>query len=621
MKLHVVLALFLLGVFCLAYPATRAAAEEKPFQFETAPGITAIQIGADIKEPVVGPAGTLLSQIQRLVTTIAIIGSSNGQKHLNIPNLEKQAALKGAITKLYPQALQKRVVEPQQDIGRNRLQPFIAGRACSSKSTTDTSGKALSTVAVGDILPLDYYDMITFTTLLSGISNAIQYHDDNGRYAGNGLPGRDGLNIKTQPQEIWVPKGDQNQLINPEVLYPCGAQSSGQPVPAKSIGVKGDVAAGDSTLNVTVPKERYDISDFIKGLLEAGKCLVTPGTDECQIVLQSLGTSITGSIGLPASVGLSGMTYSLNDADVSRNLYKEARDRLLTYKGWTNTFKPSTISFAKNLTAEDGTTDQSITGVAHASPQNTTTQNTQTPWRGMHGVIHATDMVTDCMLMPSSLQKKDTTNTCTAELAPATAPSATNCNTTLFGQIARSSPTGGGNGGPIGTHAGYTLPYRNTACTISEDKGQAIADLAARWSAKADTAFSQQNILNNWKAVQDNALKYGWNPAFVVALWIEESAAGGVNTWQMGCKYAWNSTGGTQSLPTSTDACTQEACLFSHPGQDPNNFEAFMCSYNTGVCDSLKPGDPWQFAQNIKFAYQLVANIAGLPAECRIRQK
>jgi hypothetical protein len=213
------------------------------------------------------------------------------------------------------------------------------------------------------------------------------------------------------------------------------------------------------------------------------------------------------------------------------------------------------------------------------------------------------------------------------------------CNEAAFSEFQRPIPTGGGNGGPVGDLSGFTIAYRDPACTLptTPETATRLADLAVRWynvAGKPIESWVRQNVTDNWQKVQQHAVASGWNPAFVIMLWLEESAMGAAQTYQMGCIYGKDTAGNWKpAMDPNADACSEEACLFSHPTQDPNNLQAFMCSYNTGVCTDLreqirqqkKVGDQptinWGFANNIKFAYPLISDIGNLPPKCQLRTK
>jgi len=110
----------------------------------------------------------------------------------------------------------------------------------------------------------------------------------------------------------------------------------------------------------------------------------------------------------------------------------------------------------------------------------------------------------------------------------------------------------------------YTIDFRNPSITISEaTKNFIINTVLASWP--------NSKIESHWDYVYNEAVSHGWNPAFVIALWIEESGASGVaNAYDLGCLGA---------PPNNLSA--QLDCLFSRPYAN-ESFEEFMCMYSEG---------------------------------------
>ena len=306
---------------------------------------------------------------------------------------------------LLPLALQSRISYPQDRLEGNELYPTIAGRACSSRKETDPEGKLLKTAIVGDIFERDFYETVSFATVFSAITGTIQY-EENGQKK-NGLTG---LKLVSPRQDIARKEGNQFLLTNKNIVYPCGAQSQGRAVPQKPLAVSGELAPGatpEEKLNVTatVPDEQISIARRIKDLFFAGKCAISA---ECRELGLSLGTNATLTVVAPGYVALAGLTYDTK-GDLAPNLQREnpqAYRRLTSYKGWTNTFRPAKLTFAGSITQEDGTTKQEIVGRAEASPGQDTLNLNNLPWRGSHGVVAATNKVTDCMIVPKAIQDK-----------------------------------------------------------------------------------------------------------------------------------------------------------------------------------------------------------------------
>lgn len=177
---------------------------------------------------------------------------------------------------------------------------------------------------------------------------------------------------------------------------------------------------------------------------------------------------------------------------------------------------------------------------------------------------------------------------------------------------------------------GYTIPYRNPSCTISTANrdmylkvAQWFCESGACDYGKMSTELTDEVIgqMNEYGA------EYKWSPLFMLALWIEESGLGSHSnaSHHMGCTYGWPAQGNTAiSMPQIGDPddgmCSQMACLFSHPSNDPAGFAEFMCSYNTtaisnGSCPS---GAAWTFANSIHMVYSKLLACTPAPAGCGI---
>jgi len=139
---------------------------------------------------------------------------------------------------------------------------------------------------------------------------------------------------------------------------------------------------------------------------------------------------------------------------------------------------------------------------------------------------------------------------------------------------------------PSSGNLDYSIDITNTKQTISADnKEKVIAMVMKSWP--------NSQIEKKWDLVYDQAISHGFNPAFVIALWIEESGASGVNAWDLGC-----SSGEQNNLDKQLD------CLFNDlPWFTKNTtFEEFMCNYSDGhyPCDfSNNPN----FPGNLKYWY------------------
>jgi hypothetical protein len=133
------------------------------------------------------------------------------------------------------------------------------------------------------------------------------------------------------------------------------------------------------------------------------------------------------------------------------------------------------------------------------------------------------------------------------------------------------------------TTLNYTLDFRNPNISISEATKKAIIEAVKRY-------WPNTEIEERWDYVYVQAVVNGWNPAFVIALWIEESGAGHLDNWDLGC------TAGEKNNITS-----QLFCLFGLPYQNAP-FEEFMCRYSEGHYPCQFEINP-NFPGNLKYWY------------------
>lgn len=69
---------------------------------------------------------------------------------------------------------------------------------------------------------------------------------------------------------------------------------------------------------------------------------------------------------------------------------------------------------------------------------------------------------------------------------------------------------------------------------------------------------AKNSYLANFDQVYDSAVSSGWNPVFVIALWIEESAASSVTAWDLGCIYDKNATPLPKNNPLEENPTEEE---------------------------------------------------------------
>lgn len=111
----------------------------------------------------------------------------------------------------------------------------------------------------------------------------------------------------------------------------------------------------------------------------------------------------------------------------------------------------------------------------------------------------------------------------------------------------------------------YTIPFRDSTVTVANP--EAIKNMVRQRWPNAQ--------LQNWETIVSQSIANGWNPAFVLTLWIEESGAQGEAGYAdaLGCE---------PTRPT-TDINLSLRCLFnSFNTQFPTSdrFADFMCTYS-----------------------------------------
>lgn len=573
-----------------------AQAAEQDFVIETIPGNTALIVDANKDEPFYRPGGSIIDRIQKYVSIFAILGKNkDGKDVINITSFNKQSALFNALPALLPQTLQERIRYPQDHLEGNELFPTVAGRACSAFKETDPEGKPLKSAIVGETFKEDFYKLLSFATVYSAISGTLK-------------DGLTGLNLLSPRQEITVTQNNQHVLTNPNILYPCGAESAGRRVPQKELAASGSLAPGDTQqdklfVSAPVPQDKLDLAHFISQLFAAGKCAAS---SECRELAMALATNATLTFAAPGYVALSGLTYDTK-GDLAPNLEKEnplAYQRLTSYKGWTNTFRPAKLTFAGSLTQEDGTTRQQIIGRAETSTVQETQSLKNIPWRGSHGVIKSTGLVTDCMIMPLALQERNGSQDCNptddrvnrqhgslgVPQEISTAVSATWPSDTAKGILGREFL--------MKQYENQlnliTTPLSQEQRNLLLQKIQSLIDLyvtTGRWpnSQLAHIDYQQQ--------IQQTAQKYGVNEAFLYALWIEETHGSSVGDYPFGC-------GGHRDFSASLSCIVTDPTVQTYL-HDP--LPDALCMYADGHRDCTFEAHP-VFVRNLMYYYDYLTN-------------
>ena len=163
----------------------------------------------------------------------------------------------------------------------------------------------------------------------------------------------------------------------------------------------------------------------------------------------------------------------------------------------------------------------------------------------------------------------------------------------------------------------YSLPFRNPNCQAT----QAGIDKAFERMKTYYPAYWQASKLkDDWQTVQHYARRYNFNPLFVIALWIEESAAGGATTAQkLGCVYRRNKDNTYTFMPPSSTVCDQMECLFGLQSANPLNYALWACQYlwGAGKWQNNHCLDVVKFTKGVEFWYNFIAE--GLPSSCQIK--
>lgn len=131
-----------------------------------------------------------------------------------------------------------------------------------------------------------------------------------------------------------------------------------------------------------------------------------------------------------------------------------------------------------------------------------------------------------------------------------------------FGGIGSSPGTDSGTGTPTSTSLDYFINFKDPSVTVA-DPDAIKAEVRSRWPNAQ---------LGNWGNIVSQSITHGWNPAFVLTLWIEETGAQGANSYAdaLGCD---------PSHPT-TDINKSLGCLFkSYDSYTSSQFEDLMCIY------------------------------------------
>jgi hypothetical protein len=281
------------------------------------------------------------------------------------------------------------------------------------------------------------------------------------------------------------------------------------------------------------------------------------------------------------------------------------KEELTESKGFVLTFKPKVLNYRTNINSAIPNSFTTNTGIT----QSIETRTYMT--KGTHDSL----VYLKCSLFPKVKQGEVMGADFQDTECQYTQAEALSCDAYFNNPPVPQTP-GGGNGGPIGPPLGYSIPYRNTNCSLSQSNIDTIASSIPAWYPACS---GQNNLQSEWQTVQQYAQSYNWNPAFLIALWIEESAGGACQANQMGCIFRNDGT----RLPEDSPICEQLACVIEKRYTDPGDFWGFMCGYSGEVRDaqghcSAFTNNP-NFPGNIRLVYTAISDIAGFGSDCRLR--
>lgn len=141
----------------------------------------------------------------------------------------------------------------------------------------------------------------------------------------------------------------------------------------------------------------------------------------------------------------------------------------------------------------------------------------------------------------------------------------------------------------------YTIPYRDTSISISPERREQVMK-----QVLSNPKWSTSKIRELWDRVESEALRARINPAFMLAIWIEESGGStGSAQSDFGC-FPGGDTSQTVSFERSL------ACFVNFTNDHPNNFEEwtrYFCGDKVVPICSNNPN----FLTNLKIWYDRIA--------------
>ncbi len=248
-----------------------------------------------------------------------------------------------------------------------------------------------------------------------------------------------------------------------------------------------------------------------------------------------------------------------------------------------------------------------ITGDETSGEQDNAFSNNQTiktHTLGTKAVEDATNYM-KCAILPKALRDKYGLSDKCKQDVPTATPESQSCDATFEGVTLDPSKYSGF-GSSNDSVLGFSIPMHTTSCTIQNV--EAVADFAAQWiKGRPEEQQAKENVLAYYKTIEEWAVKMGWNPSYLVALWIEETAAGAIGAQPMGCTFDVEKGVG---VGRNSTVCEQLLCIYHYPVR--NSTYDLLCSYAAGgvgcTTFALDQGknDNRCFPSNIRGTYQEV---------------
>lgn len=132
--------------------------------------------------------------------------------------------------------------------------------------------------------------------------------------------------------------------------------------------------------------------------------------------------------------------------------------------------------------------------------------------------------------------------------------------------------------------------------TLANDTSKTLTDAKMTLIVAEVLKLWPNSKIAQWQYVQQQAIANGWNPALVIALWIEESGASGTNAYDFGCLAA---------TPNNIDSGLN--CLFTKISYHNDPFDSFLCKFSEGHYPCTFDKNP-NFVVNLNYWYTKLVN-------------